>query len=242
MNQRTLQLSNYLIIVLCLLGLVSCGTLSNPNKNKQKGEGWKPPFFHGTHQAFTGQLTYPQTHQGWMNPDYFNLPNNLNHLVIDIDIQRGYLFHKNILLLDYPISSGKAEFPTPPGKYQVLKKEVFKRSNQFGNLQDLEGNVIQTELEMPRDKKFIIADTKFVGASMYYWMRLTWKGIGHHIGTVPYPRYAASHACIRGRQEHVPFIYDKLAIGSLVRIVSPLADKRASQSVNISLPVTELAE
>ncbi len=222
------KLQQSFILGFCILGLVSCSTLNNQN-SKPQSEGWKPPFFNGSHQKFTSQTTYPSTHQGWMNPDYFNLPNNLNHLIIDIDIQRGYLFHKNILLLDYPISSGRPDFPTPSGKYQVLKKEVFKRSNQFGNLHDLNNNIIKTDLEMPRDKNLITPQTKFVGASMYYWMRLTWKGIGHHIGNVPYPRYAASHACIRGRKEHIPFVYDKLAVGALVKIVSPLAEKKSKQ-------------
>lgn len=219
-----------------LLGLTACSTLTTPEVSAPKKEKWKPVFYNGSHQAFTSQDNYPATHQGWMNPEYFKLPSNLNRLVIDLDIQRGYLFHKNTLLLDYPISSGTAEFPTPAGKYQVLKKIVFKRSNQFGNLHDLNGNVIKRELEMPRDKELITEQTKFVGASMYYWMRLTWGGIGHHIGNVPNPRYPASHACLRGRKEHIPFVYEKLSVGSLVNIVEPSAKNKQAPQVPIQTP------
>ena len=55
---------------------------------------------------------------------------------------------------------------------------------------------------------------KFVGASMRYWMRLTWDGVGHHIG--PVKRYPASHACIRGPSKVMPLVYSKMKVGSTV--------------------------
>jgi hypothetical protein len=59
---------------------------------------------------------------------------------------------------------------------------------------------------------------KFVGAPMRYWMRLTWDGVGHHIGPLPRSRRAASHACIRGPSAIMPIIYGKVKIGTPVTV------------------------
>jgi hypothetical protein len=53
---------------------------------------------------------------------------------------------------------------------------------------------------------------------MRYWMRLTWDGVGHHIGPLPRSRRAASHACIRGPSAIMPIIYGKVKIGTPVTV------------------------
>jgi hypothetical protein len=55
---------------------------------------------------------------------------------------------------------------------------------------------------------------RFVGAPMRYWMRLTYDGVGHHIG--PVKRYPASHACIRGPSQVMPIVYSKIKEGTRV--------------------------
>jgi hypothetical protein len=45
-------------------------------------------------------------------------------------------------------------------------------------------------------------------------MRLTYDGVGHHIG--PVKRYPASHACIRGPSQVMPVVYSKIKEGTRV--------------------------
>jgi lipoprotein-anchoring transpeptidase ErfK/SrfK len=51
---------------------------------------------------------------------------------------------------------------------------------------------------------------------MPYWMRVTWFGIGMHIGYVP--DHAASHGCIRVPAHIQPTIYEKVRVGTPVKI------------------------
>jgi lipoprotein-anchoring transpeptidase ErfK/SrfK len=114
---------------------------------------------------------------------------------------------------DYPISSGVPSRPTPPGSYRILEKIVDKSSNSYGKVFDVEGN--QVDGETPG---VVPEGGKFVGAPMRYWMRLTWDGVGHHIGPLPRSRRAASHACIRGPSAIMPIIYGKVKIGTPVTV------------------------
>jgi hypothetical protein len=77
---------------------------------------------------------------------------------------------------------------------------------------DAEGNMINGDADAFNDP--VPEGGKFVGAPMRYWMRLTWDGVGHHIG--PVKRYPASHACIRGPSKVMPLVYSKMRVGSTV--------------------------
>ena len=94
----------------------------------------------------------------------------------------------------------------------LLEKIVDKHSNKYGRMYDAEGNMIDGDANAFEDE--VPEGGKFAGAPMKYWMRLTWDGVGHHIGNVK--RYPASHACVRGPRKTMPVIYSKLALGSTV--------------------------
>lgn len=53
---------------------------------------------------------------------------------------------------------------------------------------------------------------------MPYWMRLTNYGIGMHVGNIPQPGEPASHGCIRMPEEFVPVLFNKVEIGTPVKI------------------------
>jgi hypothetical protein len=131
---------------------------------------------------------------------------------IDLSQQRGMLMNGDEVVMDYPITSGTKSRPTPPGEYKVLEKIVDKSSNTYGKIYDAEGNMINGDADANKDT--IPEGGKFVGAPMKYWMRLTWDGVGHHIG--PIRRYPASHACIRGPSGTMPTVYSKMAVGSRI--------------------------
>ncbi|MEO0414481.1 MAG: L,D-transpeptidase family protein, partial [Verrucomicrobiota bacterium] len=57
--------------------------------------------------------------------------------------------------------------------------------------------------------------SKFVGADMPYWCRIT-GGIGMHIGYVP--NHPASHGCIRIPPTVQPLIFSKVRVGTPVTI------------------------
>ena len=113
-----------------------------------------------------------------------------------------------------PICSGIPSRPTPTGDFKVLEKVVDKQSNRYGKILDASGAVVNGNADVQLDP--IPEGGKFEGANMHYWMRITWDGVGHHIG--PVKRYPASHACIRGPSAVMPIIYSKMAVGSRISV------------------------
>lgn len=120
------------------------------------------------------------------------------------------------IALDYPVSTGMTSHPTPAGNYTILEKIADKHSNLYGEVYDASGNVADSNADSRQVK--IPPGGRFLGAAMPYWMRLTWTGIGMHVGDVP--RYPASHACIRGQADIVPAVFSKVRIGTPVTIVN----------------------
>lgn len=118
------------------------------------------------------------------------------------------------VVLDYPICSGIDSRPTPTGVFYILEKTVDKRSNKYGKILDAAGEVVVGDAEVGLDP--VPEGGKFEGAAMRYWMRLTYDGVGHHIG--PVKRYRASHACVRGPHSIMPVVYSKVKLGTRVTI------------------------
>lgn len=208
-------------IVLLTLGfavafLASCANMKQPEPTLSKtDEKYKNPFEPGTYDHFKAEKDYPKTHSVWKNVQLLPETNSSNSWVrIDLKTQRGMLMNGDQVVMDYPICSGIKSRPTPPGDYKVLEKIVDKSSNTYGKILDAEGNVVNSDADANKDT--IPEGGKFVGAPMKYWMRLTWDGVGHHIG--PIRRYPASHACIRGPSGTMPTVYSKMAVGSRVLV------------------------
>ncbi|MEM1084852.1 MAG: L,D-transpeptidase [Verrucomicrobiota bacterium] len=171
------------------------------------------PYEPGTYDHFKGEADYPKTMKVWRNEEVLARTNSSNsRIIVSRDIQRAFLMNGEEVAMDYPISSGKKSRPTPPGEYKILEKVVDKSSNMYGKVYDAEGNRVYG-VETPND---VPEGGKFVGAPMSYWMRLTWDGVGHHIGPIPKGRYPASHACIRGIRSAIPTVYSKVALGTTV--------------------------
>ncbi len=56
-----------------------------------------------------------------------------------------------------------------------------------------------------------------LGAPMKWFMRLTWDGVGMHVGILP--GYPASHGCIRLPEQAAAMIYAKVKTGTPVEVV-----------------------
>lgn len=208
-------------IILLTLGLAvaflaSCANTKAPDSSLSKTDPeYKNPYEPGSYDHFKAEKNYPKTHSTWTNTQLITWTNPSNSwLRIDRSIQRGFLMNGDEVVIDYPISSGKRSHPTPEGTYKILEKIVDKSSNKYGRMYDAEGNLVNGDANAFVEE--VPEGGKFVGAPMNYWMRLTWDGIGHHIGPIPRSRYAASHACIRGPRQTMPVVYSKLAVGSKV--------------------------
>lgn len=197
--------------------LASCANKPDTSTAAKPGEGekFKNPYPEGTYDHFKAEPKYPKTHDVWRNEELLSQTNSSNSsILIDLKTQRGMLRKDGEIVMDYPICSGIKSRPTPTGTFKVLEKIVDKSSNRYGKIVNAEGSVVNGDADAFNDP--IPEGGKFVGAPMKYWMRLTWDGVGHHIG--PIRRYPASHACVRGPSKVMPLVYSKMKVGSTVTI------------------------
>ncbi|MEM9081203.1 MAG: L,D-transpeptidase family protein [Verrucomicrobiota bacterium] len=176
---------------------------------------WVNPHPPGTYEHFVSEPGYRKTYNVYRNHDVLNsmAPESAS-LKISLSDQRAQLLSDGVVAMDYPVSTGRSSHPTDTGDFQILEKIKDKRSNTYGKIYDASGNLVNGDADARKDE--IPAGGKYVGASMPYWMRFTWTGIGHHIGRVP--RYPASHGCIRGTRSVLPTIYEKVKVGTPVTI------------------------
>lgn len=203
-------------LVAGLLALSSCA--KNDATVDANGVSTKPfvnPHPLGTYEHFTAEPSYPKTYNIYKNSDLYSQTNAGNsHLIIDISKQRGKLMNGEQVAMDYPIATGRSSHPTPRGRFAILEKIVDKRSNRYGRIYNAEGGLVNSDGDAFTDT--IPEGGKFVGAPMKYWMRLTWDGVGHHIGPIPSSRNPVSHGCIRGYYKAVPDVFSKVRVGTLV--------------------------
>jgi lipoprotein-anchoring transpeptidase ErfK/SrfK len=118
------------------------------------------------------------------------------------------------LAIETQISTGTSNHRTPTGNFKILEKIVDKSSNRYGRwVHASTGSTITSDGDSYKKPS---GNARFVGTKMPYWMRVTWFGIGMHIGYVP--DYAASHGCIRVPSHIQPTIYEKTRVGTPVHI------------------------
>jgi lipoprotein-anchoring transpeptidase ErfK/SrfK len=140
-------------------------------------------------------------------------PDNATVLV-SLSRQRAYVYAGTAVAIDTPISSGKKAGFTPVGNYTILQKDPNHRSNIYGNFIDSKGRVVRGGVSARIDTA--PSGSHFVGAPMFFFMRLTPEGVGMHIGILP--GYAASHGCIRLPAEIAPQIYARVKVGTPVQV------------------------
>jgi len=142
-------------------------------------------------------------------------PDN-SRVLISISKQRAYLLAGDQVYIDSPISSGKRAGMTPTGNYKITQKDPDHRSSLYGDFVDGRGRVVRSGISTRVDSA--PSGTRYVGAPMKWFMRLTSGGVGIHTGILP--GYPASHGCIRLPGDIAPLIYQKVKIGTPVAIVN----------------------
>ncbi|MFZ4115620.1 MAG: L,D-transpeptidase family protein [Chthoniobacterales bacterium] len=143
--------------------------------------------------------------------------NNANEPVairVSLLQQRVFVFLGNQLAISSPISSGRRPGWTPEGSFKILEKDPVHRSSLYGNFVDQENRIIRGGIDSRRDSA--PSGTHFQGAPMLYFMRLTDKGVGMHVGILP--GYPASHGCIRLPEDMAKVIYETAPINTPVTI------------------------
>jgi hypothetical protein len=201
-------------VAIASLIMVNCASQKKP-ETVTKGGTFVNPYPAGSYDNFKAEPTYPKTYSVWKNTQLFDQTNPENSsILISLAKQRGYLMNGQEVVLDYPICSGIDSRPTPVGVFYILEKTVDKKSNKYGKIYDAAGEVVNRDAEVGLDP--VPEGGRFEGAEMRYWMRLTYDGVGHHIG--PVKRYRASHACIRGPSAIMPIVFSKVKLGTRVTV------------------------
>ena len=137
-------------------------------------------------------------------------------IVVSLAKQRAYLLAGDQVVVDSPISSGKRGHTTPAGSFTVLEKDWDHRSSIYGDFVDHAGRVVRAGVSSRIDSA--PSGTRFVGSPMKWFMRLTYEGVGMHVGILP--GYPASHGCIRMPEEGAKLFFDRVKIGTPVRVTS----------------------
>lgn len=135
-------------------------------------------------------------------------------VIVSIGKQRAYLLIGDQIGIDSPISSGKRGHGTPTGSFSVLQKDKDHRSSIYGDYKDSKGRTVRGGISARIDSA--PSGTHFVGAPMKWFMRITWEGVGMHVGILP--GYPASHGCIRMPEPAAAQFYSKVKVGTPVRV------------------------
>jgi lipoprotein-anchoring transpeptidase ErfK/SrfK len=137
-------------------------------------------------------------------------------VVVSISKQRAYLLRGDDVVIDSPISSGKRGHETPTGSFSVMEKDKDHHSSIYGDYCDRSGRIVRAGISAHIDSA--PSGTRFVGASMKWFMRLTDTGVGMHVGILP--GYAASHGCVRMPSQAAEMFYQRVKVGTPVEVTN----------------------
>ncbi len=135
-------------------------------------------------------------------------------VVVSLGKQRAYLMVGDEIAIDTPISSGKSAGMTPKGSFTILEKDADHRSNIYGSFVNSRGEVVRSGVSTRIDSA--PSGTTYRGAPMQWFMRMTWQGVGMHVGELP--GYPASHGCIRMPQDIAKLFYERVKLGTQVTV------------------------
>ena len=136
------------------------------------------------------------------------------HVVVSLPKQRAYLMTGEQIVIESPISSGKRGHTSPMGHLHVLEKDPNHHSSLYGDFIDNSGRIVRAGVSARIDAA--PSGTRFAGAAMKWFMRLTEEGVGMHIGILP--GYPASHGCIRMPPDGAKLFYDHVKVGTPVDV------------------------
>ncbi|MDB6069545.1 MAG: hypothetical protein JWL81_716 [Verrucomicrobiales bacterium] len=128
--------------------------------------------------------------------------------------QTAYFYRGDQLIGKSWLSTGDAGHTTPAGSFRIIQKNKWHKSSRYGAAVDSQGNVVDAEIDIKKDR--LPPGTKYEGAKMTNFMRLTNDGIGMHAGFLP--GYPASHGCIRMPEQMSEIFFNNVELGTPVTI------------------------
>lgn len=133
-------------------------------------------------------------------------------ILINVPQRLLFLFESGSVVAWYPVGLGRADWPTPRGRFFIATKEenpVWDVPVSIQKEMRREGKTVETRVPAgPRNP---------LGA---YWMGLTPSSCGIHGTTAPTSVYRfQSHGCIRLHPDDVADLFSRVSIGTPVDIV-----------------------
>lgn len=183
--------------------------------------GYTNPYPQGTYEHFVAQPAYPKTMETWCDDGLLaQLTASNSKIIVCLPQQRCRVYVNGKVAYDWPVSTGTDGHETPTGVFRVIQKEPDHKSNRYGkfvsNGKTVNGNADISKGNQP-------SGSEFVAASMPYWNRLTWDGVGIHAGRVVAGK-RLSHGCIRTPNHVAKKFYEHSAMNMPAYITRAVED------------------
>ncbi|MFI3242998.1 MAG: L,D-transpeptidase family protein [Akkermansia sp.] len=198
------------------------GTPRNPlDLQGKNAPNYVNPYPVGTHAHFAAQPEYPKTIKTWVaKPLMAQLTKQNSKIIICLPQQRARVYVKGHVAMDWAVSTGVDGHLTPTGVFRVMQKKEKHSSTRYGKFVKSSGKTANHNADLANG---LPEGTEFVGASMPYWHRLTWDGVGLHSGKVV-PGRRLSHGCIRSPYKAIQMFYDYSQMGMPAYITRGVED------------------
>lgn len=214
------------IVLLNALALAACMHQPSPELKAARAslntllqERAQQPYALDSYEYFVSHDDYPVNVKIYKNPALMAQATKNSRIVICLAQQRGRLYVGNEVAADWPVSTGVNGHETPPGNYSVLEKKEEYSSNRYGKMYNKDGKCIDSNADCFTQE--VPEEGKFVGSPMPLWMRLTWDGVGMHVGKVAAGR-RLSHGCIRTPRAMATDLYKIVSFGTKVAVLEQM--------------------
>lgn len=201
-----------LLATVCLVAFAGCASSPTQVSTVRLNPNGYDTFYLGANGQVVTQSTQAGKVQAagyWKGDGVSGAPS----IVIDLTQQEAYFYKGGQLVGMSPISSGREGYRTPTGSYSIIQKNQDHHSNLYGNYVDSAGNVVMKNIGIVEDPR--PPGTRFVGAPMPYFMRIT-GGVGMHQGFLP--GVPDSHGCIRMPGHMAQVFFENAPLGTPVRL------------------------
>jgi hypothetical protein len=134
-------------------------------------------------------------------------------IIIDLSDQKAYFYKGGRLAGVSAISSGDEKHGTKTGRFKIIEKDRWHKSNLYGDFVDGSGRVVVANIDISKDRP--PAGTRFEGSKMHHFMRFS-GATGMHEGFLP--GYPASHGCVRMPARMAEIFYHHVGPGTPVTV------------------------
>jgi lipoprotein-anchoring transpeptidase ErfK/SrfK len=153
-------------------------------------------------------------------------------VIINLSEQSASLIERGRITMVSPIASGKSGWQTPTGNFCIFNKDINHLSRSFGSVVDAYGRVVNSNAT---PSSYLPRGDHYQSASMPYFMEFS-PAVGMHAGYLP--GYPASHGCVRMPRDLAALFFQRVQIGTPVRVVGSTHDLT---KVRKAIPILPLA-